>query len=139
MNWQSPKTKLTLAFLLLAGLLVLAPSQGISAAGAARIVLGLAALAGLAFWVQRRGKAAPRFQLPGRLTVAARTGLSPRCSVALVEADGRTYLVAYGDGFAEIKESAPPAKASRVQARKTKPLTRRSAPARVSSKKAGAR
>jgi len=125
MRWQSPKNKLLLAAALLAVLLLLAPAHGISAATIARLVLGLGALAGLALWAHRRGGGAAKFQLPGRLTVAARTGLSPKCSVALVEADGRSYLVAFGDGFAEIQETPAAARPVARQARKSKPLTRR--------------
>lgn len=126
MRWQSPKNKLLLASALLGVLLLLAPGHGVSPATLARVVLGLVALAGLAYWAQRKGKGTSKFQLPGRLTVAARTGLSPKCAVALVEADGRTYLVAYGDGFAEIQETAGARAARPVrQARKAKPLTRR--------------
>lgn len=128
MRWQSPRNKLILASLLLGGLLLLGPTHGISAAAVARIVLGLGALAALAFWAHRRGAGPAKFQLPGRLTVAARTGLSPKCALALVEADGRTFLVAYGDGFAEIQETpAAGARAARPlrQARKGKRLVRR--------------
>jgi hypothetical protein len=125
MRWQSPKNKLLLASALLGVLLLLAPGHGVSPATVARNALGLGALAGLAFWAQRKGQGASKFQLPGRLTVAARTGLSPKCAVALVEADGRTYLVAYGDGFAEIQETVAAAPRPLRQARKAKPLTRR--------------
>jgi hypothetical protein len=128
MRWQSPKNKLLLASVLLAVLLLLAPAHGISAATIARLVLGLGALAALAFWSHRRSGGAAKFQLPGRLTVAARTGLSPKCSVALVEADGRTFLVAFGDGFAEIQETPAAVRPVARQARKSKPRTRRVSP-----------
>jgi hypothetical protein len=42
--------------------------------------------------------------LPERLKVVSRAGLSQRCGIALVEADGRSFLVAFGDSFAEIHE-----------------------------------
>lgn len=136
MNWQSPKMKLMLASLLLAALLVMAPTHGVSAVAVARIVLGLGALVALVLWTRRKGGGGAKFQLPGRLTVAARAGLSPKCSLALVEADGKTFLVAYGDGFAEIQETPREAPKAR-QARRSKPLTRRSSVA--ASRKAGAR
>lgn len=136
MRIQSPKNKLILASVLLCALLLVAPAHGMSAAALARGLLGLGALAALAYWASRRGHSPAKFQLPARLTVAARTGLSPKCALALVEADGRTYLVAYGDGFAEIQETAAVAR-SPLQARKGKPLTRRTAT--NVARKAGAR
>jgi hypothetical protein len=74
----------------------------------ARTLAGTFAAALLAWWWwrARAGAAGPRLQLPPRLQVHARTGLSPRCGLALVEADGRTFLVAYGDGFAHFRATA---------------------------------
>jgi hypothetical protein len=43
--------------------------------------------------------------LPERLKVVSRAGLSQRCGLVLVEADGRSFLVAFGDSFAEIHEA----------------------------------
>jgi flagellar protein FliO/FliZ len=106
----SIKTKLLAASLLVLLLAAFAQQSGASAAGVARVALGLAALAGLiTWWVRARGRAGAGrpFQLPPRLSVAARTGLSPRCGVALVEADGGRYLVAYGDGFAQLLNALP--------------------------------
>ncbi|HYV43654.1 MAG TPA: hypothetical protein VFA20_02290 [Myxococcaceae bacterium] len=102
------KLKLLAAALLVLLLAAFAQQSGASAAMVARIALGLAALAGLtAWWIRARGGAGRSFQLPARLSVAARTGLSPRCGVALVEADGRRFLVAYGDGFAQLLNALP--------------------------------
>jgi hypothetical protein len=116
---KTPKAKLLAATGLIAALALLAPSQSVSAALLARLVLGGTALAGLAWWMTRQKALPAKFALAPRLQVAARTGLSPKCSVALVEADGRTYLVAYGDGFAEIQETA------KAQAKARTPRTRR--------------
>lgn len=99
----SPRRRLLLASGLLLGLTALAPLSGMSAAGAARWLLGAGALAGLGWWWWRRDGASPRFMLPERLKVVSRAGLSQRCGIALVEADGRTFLVAFGDSFAEIR------------------------------------
>ena len=104
------KMKLLAASLLLVLLAAFAQRTGVSAALEARVALGVAALAGLALWMIRaRGRplGGRPFQLPPRLGVAARTGLSPRCGVALVEADGGRYLVAYGDGFAQLLNALP--------------------------------
>lgn len=104
------KMKLLAASLLVLLLAAFAQQSGASAALVARIALGLAALAGLALWWLRtrgHGGAGRPFQLPPRLNVAARTGLSPRCGVALVEADGCRFLVAYGDGFAQLLNALP--------------------------------
>ena len=104
---KTPKAKLLAACGLLAALALIAPSQSMNPTMLARLVLGGVALAGLAWWAVRRQASPAKFALAPRLQVAARTGLSPKCSVALVEADGRTYLIAFGDGFAEIQETSP--------------------------------
>jgi hypothetical protein len=39
------------------------------------------------------------------LRVVSRAGLSQRCGIALVEADGHSFLVAFGDSFAEIQKA----------------------------------
>jgi flagellar protein FliO/FliZ len=104
---KTPKAKLVAATGLLAVLALVAPVGSMNAAVIARLILGGAALAGLAWWASRRQALPKKFALAPRLQVAARTGLSPKCSVALVEADGQTYLIAFGDGFAEIKETSP--------------------------------
>jgi hypothetical protein len=107
----SPRRRLLLASGLLLGLATLAPLGGLSTAGAARWILGVGALAGISWWLWRRDGASPRFTLPERLKVVSRAGLSQRCGIALVEADGRTFLVAFGDSFAEIRP-APRRRAS---------------------------
>lgn len=38
-----------------------------------------------------------------RLEVIARAGLSPKCAVGLIEVDGRRFLIAHGDGFAQLQ------------------------------------
>lgn len=121
------KMKLLAASLLVLLLAACAQQAGVSAALVARAALGVAALAGLAAWMirarMRPGGGRP-FQLPPRLTVAARTGLSPRCGVALVEADGRRYLVAYGDGFAQLLNALPSRLPAQARAGR-RPSTRR--------------
>ncbi|MCI0572155.1 MAG: flagellar biosynthetic protein FliO [Myxococcaceae bacterium] len=108
---RSPRGKLAIALgLLLLLALALATAAGAtSAATIARWVLGGSA-AGLGVWMwHRRGnQQRARFALPGRLQVHARAGLSPRCSLALVEADGERFLVAFGEGFATIRRAAAP-------------------------------
>jgi hypothetical protein len=101
----SPRARLLLAGALTLGLAALAPLGGLSMTSAARTLLGAAALGGLGWWLRRRGTAGPRFALPERLTVVSRAGLSQRCGVALVEVDGQGFLVAYGDSFAEIRDT----------------------------------
>lgn len=108
---HSPRRRLLLASGLLLGLAALAPLGGLSAAGGARWLLGAGALVGLGWWLWRRGGASPRFSLPERLRVVSRAGLSQRCGIALVEVDGRSFLVAFGDSFAEIRP-APRRRAS---------------------------
>ncbi len=119
----SPRHRLLIASGMLLGLAALAPLGGLSASGAARWILGAVVVAGLGAWLWRRGVASPRFSLPERLRVISRAGLSPRCGLALVEADGRSFLVAFGDSFAEIHQ-APAPKRVRVQARRPMPRRR---------------
>lgn len=104
----SPRNKLLLALGLTLGLSALAPLGGVSAAMVARGLLGAAALVGLGWWLVRRGRADVRFARTERMRVVSRTGLSPRCGLALVEVEGSRYLVAFGDSFAEIRRAHTP-------------------------------
>lgn len=103
-----PRHRLLLASGLILGLAALAHLGEITATGVARGVLGLGVLAGLGAWLWRRGASRPRFSVPERLKVLSRAGLSQRCGVALVEADGRTFLVVFGDAFAEVRVAHSP-------------------------------
>lgn len=129
----SPRTRLLLACGLALGLAALAPLGGSSAVSAARWLLGAAALAGLGWWLRRHGARGGRFALPERLRVVSRAGLSQRCGLALVEVDGRGFLVAFGDSFAVIREAPEPARAV-AQARRPMPRRRSQ-----STRKGGAR
>ncbi len=105
----SPKNKLLLAAAAVCALALLAP--GGNAALLARLALALCAVGGLVWWFRR---ARPRtssgsgeFSLAlaePRLEVVSRAGLSQRCGVALVDAEGHRYLVVFGDGFAQLQE-----------------------------------
>ncbi|MDY7228614.1 flagellar biosynthetic protein FliO [Hyalangium rubrum] len=121
----SPRHRLLLAGGLILGLAALAPLGGLSASGVARWLLGAIALAGLGWWLRRRSTTGPRFSLPERLRVISRAALSQRCGLALVEADGRSFLVAFGDSFAEIREAPMPNRAPSLARRMV--LRRRSA------------
>lgn len=101
----SPRSRLLLAGALVLGLASLGPLGGLSMAAAARWLLGAAALGGLGWWLHRRGTEGPGLTAAERLHVVSRAGLSPRCGLALVEVDGRSFLVAFGDAFAEIHET----------------------------------
>jgi flagellar protein FliO/FliZ len=101
-----------------AGLALTAPlvaaMQGASASNVARVVLGLAAVAGIALWfIKARGglQLGSKFKSAPRLNVVQRVGLSQRTGLALVEVDGKPYLVVHGDGFARIR---PARRAQRV-------------------------
>lgn len=111
----SPRHKLFAA----AGLALLAPlvaaTQGASASTVARVVLGLAAVAGVAVWfVKARGglQLGSKFKSTPRLAVVQRVGLSQRTGLALVEVDGKPYLVVHGDGFARIRPARRPQRVS---------------------------
>ncbi|MEW5739551.1 MAG: flagellar biosynthetic protein FliO [Myxococcota bacterium] len=110
MTALSPRNKLIAASAMLLLLPIVAVLQGASAATAARVVLGLLALAGLVVWFVRAKGGLPlsRFKAAARLTVVQRVGLSARSGVALIEVDGRPYLVVHGDGFARIRPTARP-------------------------------
>ena len=120
----SPRTRLLLAGGLVLGLAVLAPLGGTSVTAVARGLLGAAALAGLGWWLVRRGRAESRFVLTERMQVVSRAGLSQRCGLALVEVEGSRYLVAFGDSFAEIRRTRSPVRV------KTRPRRRAEAPPR---------
>lgn len=125
---RPPRNKLIAAAVSLLALGAAASLQGLDAALIARIVLGVAALVGLALWLGRARRAAS-FSAPARLEVLSRAGLSQRCGVALVQAEGRTFLVVHGDGYAEICDAA----AAPARARRPRP------PRRASIRKGGAR
>ena len=103
---MNPKTKILVASAVLLALGTAASVSGLNAALLARLALATAATAGLAWWFvkARHGRAAAD-EKP-RLQVIARTGLSQRTGLALVEVDGQALLVVHGDGFAEVH---PPA------------------------------
>ncbi|AFE06767.1 hypothetical protein COCOR_06140 [Corallococcus coralloides DSM 2259] len=103
----SPRGRLLFASALLVGLATLAPLGGLSLVGTSRLLIGATALAGLGWVFLRKGGMAGSADAtaPEPLSIVSRTGLSQRCGLALVEADGRRYLVAYGDTFAEIHET----------------------------------
>jgi flagellar protein FliO/FliZ len=101
---QTPKQKLFAAAAAVALLAVSARAHGLDATTGARWMLGAAAVVGMAIWWRRVKASEPAAPAP-RLRVLSRTGLSQRCSLALVEADGRSFLVAFGDGFAELLQT----------------------------------
>jgi flagellar protein FliO/FliZ len=114
---RSPRGKLLLAGALILALVFLAPS-GSHAASVSRWVLAAAALGGLVLWTNRSRSAEDGAIPANRLRVISRAGLSQRCGMALVEADGRSYLVIHGDGFAELRE-APALSATPLDVRRT--------------------
>lgn len=123
---HSPRHKALAATAATLLVIAVAASQGASAAVVARMILLVVGAAAIGWFATRRGASTTKFQLPPRLQVVSRAGLSQRCSVALIEADGRSYLVAYGDGFAEIRAEGAPARAAQGRRpRRTLKRTRR--------------
>lgn len=111
-----PRQKLVGASLLALTVPLVASLNGASSATAARVVIAVLALGGLAFWfVRARGGlgalAGSKFKSAPRLNVVQRVGLSQRTGLALIEVDGKPYLVVHGDGFARIR---PARRATRV-------------------------
>lgn len=112
-----PRTKLIAAAVALAVLVTLATFHGLSPAALARALLAVAAVAGLGGW-WLRAQRPKKFQLAPRLSVVTRAGLSQRTGLALVEVDGRAFLIVHGDGYAEIcpthERKQPKARAQRA-------------------------
>ena len=108
----SPRNKLIGAALLALLAPLIAATQGASPATAARILLGLTAAGGIVAWVvhARGGLSTSKFKTAPRLNVVQREGLSQRTGVALIEVDGKPYLVVHGDGFAQITPARRPAR-----------------------------
>lgn len=128
----SPRSRLLAAGGLVLGLAALGPLGGLSMTSAARWVLGAVALGGLGWWLRRRGATSPGAPSIERMRVVSRVGLSPRCGLALVEVDGRSLLVAFGDSFAEIRETQEPESLfARTLAQARRPMPRRRAPGRA--------
>lgn len=99
---MNPKTKILVASAVLLALGTAASISGLNAALLARLALGAVAAAGLAFWYAKaRGARTASGEKP-RLSIIARTGLSQRTGLALIEVDGKPLLVVHGDGFAEV-------------------------------------
>ncbi len=104
----SPRAKLLLAAGLVLLLALLTPGAGAHPVALARGVLGVGVVAGLGWWWARGRARGPAFALDEPLKILARKGLSPRCTVALVQAEGRRFLVTYGDAFAQVQAMPPP-------------------------------
>jgi flagellar protein FliO/FliZ len=105
----SPKHKLVIVSVLIGALAFAVKASGMEAPSAARWGLAAAALVGLGLWVQR-AKGSGAAAVAPRLRVLSRAALSQRCGIALVEADGRNFLVAFGDGFAQMQHALDPAR-----------------------------
>ncbi|MBM4781611.1 MAG: hypothetical protein GQE15_28375 [Archangiaceae bacterium] len=105
MNALSPRHKLIAAGALSAVLALAAAISSGSLTTGARIIIGALALAGLATWIwKQRGLALPRrFSATPRLQVVQKIGLSQRAGVALVEVDGRSFLIVHGEGGTRIR------------------------------------
>ncbi|WP_426736440.1 flagellar biosynthetic protein FliO [Myxococcus faecalis] len=97
----SPRARLQVATLLVLALALLGPMGGVSMVSVARCVLLVGALGGLGWWWRRRARGTSATGLE-RLKVVSRAGLSPRCGLALVEVEGRDFLVTFGDAFAHV-------------------------------------
>lgn len=127
----SPRARLLAAGSLVLGLAALGPLGGLSLTAAARWLLGAVALGSLGWWLRRRRTTGPGIPTLERMNVVSRAGLSQRCGLALVEVDGRGYLVAFGDSFAEIRETQEQeAVFARALAQARRPMPKRRVPGR---------
>lgn len=120
----SPRMKLFAAVALLAVAGLCSATGTAGWVTAARWLLAAAAVGGMAVWFARARRTGAVPPPAPRLSVCARAGLSARCSVALVEADGRSYLVAFGDGFASIHEPRVSRSSRAVMAQARRPAPR---------------
>lgn len=110
MTRLTPKQKVLAASCALMAMFAIAASQGASATAIARVLIGVGAVAGMAVWFARqRGLVPQAANAPApRLAVVARTGLSQRAGVALIEVDGKPFIVVHGDGYAQVHPTASP-------------------------------
>jgi flagellar protein FliO/FliZ len=101
----NPKQKLVAAGVMSALLALAAAVSSGSLTTGARIIVGALAVAGLATWaLKQKGLSLPgRFAQTPRLQVVQKIGLSARAGVALIEVDGRSFLVVHGDGGTRIR------------------------------------
>jgi flagellar biogenesis protein FliO len=102
----NPKTKLILAFsglILLVSISILSQAQ-LSMSSIARGILALACIGVFGVWfLKQKAQGGTKFINAPRLQVVQRIGLSQKSQVALIEADGRQYLIVHGEGFATVK------------------------------------
>lgn len=120
----SPRARLQVATLLVLGLALLGPLGGVSMVSTARWILVVGGLCALGWWWFRREAATPREVRAERMRVISREGLSPRCGIALVEVEGRGFLVTFADAFAEVhplQESTEVFTGPLAQARRPRP------------------
>ncbi len=105
MNALSPRAKLIAVGACTSALALAAAVSSGSFTTGARIVLGALAIAGLAAWALRqKGLALPgRFAKTPRLQIVQKIGLSARAGVALVDVDGRSFLIVHGEGGTRIR------------------------------------
>jgi flagellar biogenesis protein FliO len=101
----SPRQKLAAAGALTGLLAMAAALSSGSVTTGARVVLAVLALGALAVWAAKgRGLALPRrFAKVPRLQVVQKVGLSARAGVALVEVDGRSFLIVHGEGGTRVR------------------------------------
>ncbi len=117
----TPQFKLIGASVLILSAPLVAAIQGASAPAVARILLALVALGGLAAWFLRARRvvnSSPIQSVP-RLSLTQRIGLNTSTGVALIEVDGRAYLVVHGQGFAKIR---PVPRSAPLESRRPMPI-----------------
>lgn len=110
------KTKLLLLGASVVLLVGAGVASGVSLVSAARLVLGVAAVAGFGVWFKSAKGGRARFELPPRLQLVQRVELSQRTGLALVEVDGQAWLVVHGDGFAKLERASEPKAESKKRA-----------------------
>jgi flagellar protein FliO/FliZ len=108
MTALSPRQKLMTAGGLSALLTLAAALSSGSITTGSRIIIGASSLAGFAAWALRRKEFSRfgQFSQAPRLRVVQKIGLSPRTGVALLEVDGRSFLVIHGDTGTRIRRVA---------------------------------
>jgi hypothetical protein len=108
-NWKSSKVKLATAGVALLVAFGAGAARGVDVTLLARCGLAFTAAGGAAAWWVLRAQGAARAPRPVRLAVISRVGLGHRTAAALLEVDGKSFLVVHGEGFAQVVEpSAAP-------------------------------
>lgn len=98
---DSPRKKIVVLISLFAALTLILMLRRFDLQTGCRTILIAAALLVTGYWFKAR-PASSRKKSTVCLTVMGQTAVSPRCKIALIEVQGSHYLLAHGEGFAQL-------------------------------------